>query len=85
MTQAKRLYRSKEDRMIAGVCGGIAEYFSIDPVWVRLIMVLLVFIDGIGILAYIIAWIIVPENPSQKQVKNLSLCHYLHTGIDKNP
>lgn len=58
---ARRLYRSVTDRRIAGVCGGVGEYFDIDPVIVRIIWVALVLGAGIGILAYIIAWLIVPE------------------------
>jgi phage shock protein C len=65
-TDIKRLYRSKENKVLAGVCGGIAEYFNIDPVWVRLIAVLLTFADGIGIMMYLIAWILIPVNPDQK-------------------
>ena len=63
--QPKRLYRSKKDKIIGGVCGGIAEYFGIDPVIVRVIAGVLAFMGGSGILAYIIAWIIIPQNPSQ--------------------
>ena len=64
----KRLYRSRSDRMICGVCGGLAEYFDIDPVIVRIIMVLLVFANGVGILAYIILAIVVPleSSPSRE-------------------
>ena len=58
--QPKRLYRSKDNKVIGGVCGGIAEYFKIDPVIIRLIWVLLVLGYGFGLLAYIIAWIIIP-------------------------
>ena len=58
--QTKRLYRSKENKIIGGVCGGIAEYFSIDPVIIRLLWVLMVLGYGFGVLAYIIAWIIIP-------------------------
>jgi phage shock protein C len=58
---AKKLYRSKEDRKIAGVCGGLGEYFDIDPTIIRLIWLAMLFAVGSGILAYIIAWIIVPE------------------------
>lgn len=65
----KRLYRSKEDRMVGGVCGGIAEHFNWDSVWVRLVFVLLIFINGIGILAYLICWIVIPSNPNQAPVK----------------
>ena len=58
----KKLYRSTKNRMIAGVCGGIAEYLDADPTIVRLVWaVVTVFIIPIGILAYIIAWIIIPE------------------------
>jgi len=60
----KRLYRSRKDKMIAGVCGGIAEYFGIDPVIVRLVAVLLLFANGIGLLAYIILAIVVPVESS---------------------
>ncbi|MFC1648593.1 PspC domain-containing protein [Nanoarchaeota archaeon] len=63
---AKKLYRSKKDKMIAGVCGGIAESLDIDAVWIRLAAVLLAMANGIGIVAYIVAWIIVPQNPKQK-------------------
>ncbi len=62
----KRLYRSKTERKIAGVCAGMGEYFDIDPVLIRLIMVLLVFAYGIGPLIYIISWIIIPEKPEEK-------------------
>ena len=60
---AKRLYRSRKDRKIAGVCGGIGEYFDIDPTLIRLFTVALVLALGSGVLAYILAWIIVPEAP----------------------
>ncbi|MBI2208465.1 PspC domain-containing protein [Candidatus Woesearchaeota archaeon] len=60
--KGKRLFRSRKNRIIAGVCGGIGEYLEIDPTVVRLVWVLLVFLSfGAAIIAYIIAWIIVPE------------------------
>lgn len=62
----KRLYRSKKDRMICGVCGGIAKYFNIDPTLVRLAMVLISLWAGSGILAYIIAAIIIPDDPDER-------------------
>lgn len=65
----KRLYRSKEDKVIAGVCGGVGEHFNIDPVWVRLVAILLLLADGIGLILYIIAWVLIPENPQQKKGK----------------
>ena len=61
----RRLYRSRSDRMIWGVCGGLAKYLDIDPVIVRVIMVLLVFANGISILAYIIMAIVVPLEGSR--------------------
>ena len=56
----KRLYKSSENRMLCGVCGGIAEYFNIDPTLVRLVWVLITCFGGAGILAYIIAAVIIP-------------------------
>lgn len=61
---AKRLYRSVKDQKIAGVCGGIAEYFDIDSTIVRLLLVIFVLLGGSGIIGYIIAWIVVPEEPA---------------------
>ena len=62
----KRLYRSKRDVMICGVCGGIAEYFDIDPTIVRLVAVVLVFGWGSGLIAYLVGAIIIPKNPYQQ-------------------
>jgi phage shock protein C len=61
--RAKRLYRSGKDRILGGVCGGLGEHFEVDPVLVRLAWVLFSIIYGAGILAYILAWIIIPRNP----------------------
>jgi phage shock protein PspC (stress-responsive transcriptional regulator) len=57
----RRLYKSRDNRMIGGVCGGLGEYFGIDPVIVRVIAVALVFAGGAGLLAYVAAWLLVPE------------------------
>ena len=59
----KKLYKSIEDKRIAGVCGGIAEYFDIDPTLIRLAWVLFCALGGSGIIAYIIAAIIIPAKP----------------------
>ena len=59
----KKLYKSNQNKMIDGVCGGIAEDFGIDPTVVRLIWALFSLMGGCGILAYIIAAIIIPRNP----------------------
>ena len=57
----KRLYKSQTDKKICGVCGGIAEYFGIDSTLVRLIWALLIFCVGTGLLAYIVAALVLPE------------------------
>ena len=63
-TPTKKLYRSRTDSKIAGVCGGLAEYFGIDPTLVRLLFVLgLIFVGG-TLLAYIILAIVIPEEPA---------------------
>lgn len=59
----KRLYKSNENRMVSGVCGGIAEYCGIDPTLVRLAWVLFSALGGSGVLAYIIAAVIIPRSP----------------------
>lgn len=60
-SKGKRLFRSTKDRMIGGVCGGIAEYLDMDPTVIRLLWVLFTLMGGAGVIAYIIAWIIIPE------------------------
>lgn len=57
----KKLYRSRKDAMVAGVCGGLAEYIGIDSAIVRLIFAVMIMAGGIGVLAYFLAWIIIPE------------------------
>jgi len=64
----KRLYRSQTDRVVWGVCGGLARYFDMDPTLVRIIFVLLIFANGLGILAYIIMAIVVPLEGSKAAV-----------------
>lgn len=59
----RRLYRSRTDKKIAGVCGGIANYFGIDPVIPRVIWVVLVLGAGVGLLAYAICWVVIPQEP----------------------
>ncbi|MEA3254674.1 MAG: PspC domain-containing protein [Candidatus Altiarchaeota archaeon] len=65
---AKRLYRSKKERMLGGVCAGIAEYFDVDPTLIRVVWVLITAFGIIpGILAYLVCWIIIPENPEKNE------------------
>ena len=59
----KRLYKSNENKMLDGVCGGIAEYFDVDPTLVRLAWVLFCAMGGSGFVAYIVAAIIIPRAP----------------------
>ena len=61
----KRLYRSETNKVIGGVCGGLGEYFEIDPVLVRIIAVLAALANGVGLLAYIIGWIIIPKRQAE--------------------
>ncbi len=61
---AKKLYKSNTDKKLAGVCGGIAEYFDIDSTLVRLIWVIIILAAGTGLIAYIIAAIVMPDPPA---------------------
>jgi phage shock protein C len=64
-TQTKRLYRSRRDRMIGGVCGGLGDYFDIDPTVVRLLFVFGTLLGGHGVLAYLILLVVVPLEPEE--------------------
>ena len=59
----KKLYRSRDNKMAGGVCAGLAKYFELDPTLVRLGMAVLMVLGG-GILIYLIAWLIVPQEPT---------------------
>ncbi len=60
---SKKLYRSRDEKMIAGVCGGIAEYLSVDPTVVRILFVLLLFLGGNGLFLYLILMFLIPQEP----------------------
>lgn len=60
---SRRLFRSRRNKMVAGVCGGVAEYFGWDPTIVRVLFVLSLFLPGPQVLAYLLAWIIIPKEP----------------------
>ena len=64
--EIKRLYRSTTNRMIAGICGGIGEFFNVDPTLIRILFAVSIFAGGVGIIAYIVGWIIIPEGKSDK-------------------
>lgn len=62
--ETKRLYRSRHDRMVAGVAGGVAAYLGVDPLFVRLAVVFLSLLNGLGVLLYIAMWLLVPNEDS---------------------
>jgi len=66
MAESKRLLRSKSDRQIAGVCGGLAEYFNVDATIVRLVFVLFALMGGPGLLVYIVLALVIPEETGEK-------------------
>jgi phage shock protein PspC (stress-responsive transcriptional regulator) len=61
--QPKKLFRSRQERMIGGVAGGLGEYLNIDPTLMRLAFVILTFFGGSGIPIYLIMWLVIPESP----------------------
>ncbi len=61
--ETKRLYRSRSNVMLGGVCAGLADYFNLDPTIMRLIFVLLALLGGHGVLVYLILWLVVPIQP----------------------
>lgn len=63
MNMERKLNRSRTNRMLGGVCGGLGEYLSLDPTVVRLLWVLFTFVGASGLLAYLICLLIIPENP----------------------
>jgi phage shock protein C len=68
----KKLYRSKTQRMAGGICGGLGHYMDIDPTVIRLIWVVMsLFTWGIGLLFYIVAWVIIPEEGAPDDVNSL--------------
>ncbi|MFZ5390880.1 MAG: PspC domain-containing protein, partial [Patescibacteria group bacterium] len=70
-TAARKLYRNPDDAIIAGVCSGLAAYFGLDPVYIRLLFILLVFVNGLGLLAYAALWIVMP--PAKTSAQKLTM------------
>ena len=66
MKKRKRLYRSGKEKILGGVCGGLGDYFDVDPTIVRLLWILFSLFWGVGILIYLIAWFIMPKNPKHR-------------------
>jgi phage shock protein C len=67
-TASRQLRRSRDDRVIAGVCGGLGEYYDVDPVLIRIAALLLVFAGGAGVILYVIGWIAIPERSQEEAV-----------------
>ncbi len=63
MDPTRKLYRSRSDRKLAGVCGGLAEFFGLDPTLIRVLFVILALAGGSGIVIYLAMWIMVPNQP----------------------
>lgn len=74
-TQARRLFRNPNDKMLGGVCSGIATYFDVDTVIIRLLFAIMFFTVGVGVLAYILCWIIIPLPKTPQEL-------YMATGAD---
>jgi phage shock protein PspC (stress-responsive transcriptional regulator)/uncharacterized integral membrane protein len=75
----KKLYRSRSDRMLGGVCGGIGAYLGVDATLVRLVFALLAFANGLGVLLYVLLWLITPLEGEER----LRPREALHTGADE--
>jgi phage shock protein PspC (stress-responsive transcriptional regulator) len=76
----KKLHRVPESRKIAGVCAGLGEYFELDPVLFRLVFVISMFFGGVGLLVYVLLWILVPEGPGPEgQARPLRRLHLSRT------
>ena len=70
MSEIKKLYRTKKDKLIAGVCGGLGKYFKIDPVFIRIIFAVGIIWNFFTVIVYLLMWLIVPEEPEDEKDKN---------------
>lgn len=59
----RKLWRSRKNRKIAGVCGGLGDYFNVDPTWIRIIFVIFFLLGGTAFLVYLFMWLLVPLEP----------------------
>ena len=69
----KKTYRSRKDKVLLGVCGGLGDYFDIDPVLIRIIFILLSLVNGFGILLYLISAIVIPLESEKEKQKSLQI------------
>ena len=65
LDSSRKLIRSQDERVLAGVCGGLGEYLGVDPIWVRLGAVVAALFWGLGLIAYAVLWIVLPEQPDE--------------------
>ena len=72
-SKPKQIYRSETNRVIGGVCGGIGEFFSVDPVIIRILFILFAIYAGSGVLLYIILWVIIPSKSSLKKTSDTTI------------
>ena len=81
--EPKKLYRSTGDRLLAGVCGGLAYYFSLDPTLVRVIFVVLALVGLGGVILYLLLWALIPNEPTAEELATID--HIIDQEIDPNP
>ncbi len=80
----KRLFRNTDDRMIAGICSGLGNYFNIDATWVRIIFIVSIILSGASLLAYIILWIVVPPANTQSEKNEMYNNHVDFSNIEES-
>ena len=68
----RRIVRTTDDRIVAGVCGGLGRYFNVDPTLVRIVLAALVLLGGIGAVAYLAAWVLIPEEGQEHAILHQS-------------
>ena len=85
MNTEKKLYKSAKNKVISGVCGGLGEYFNVDPTLVRLAVVALSVFAGGGLLAYIVALIIIPDAPKDSEQPQSAPADQNGNGTDSTP
>ena len=76
----KRLYRSRNKKVVAGIAGGLGDYLDVDPVIIRIIIVLITIFHGVGLLIYIIMWIVIPEEQYDTSKKSAEPLYAEDTG-----
>lgn len=69
--EPKKLYRSTDERWLAGVCGGLADYFNVDPTLVRVIFVVLALIGLGGVILYLLLWVLIPPEPTAEELASM--------------